>query len=422
MADYAAVKCAAAYDTYTWTGGILRPGQTGDTLEVAVCYQIRNSEAPDNSDWDIGITVMQWYGSNLTNWWQNQPDTRTDVVLPDQLDYPKTAIDQFDDLTPAITYDYATGDIYVVYTNVQEDPHAGTHNTIAWLSYRRYCRQANTISNEQYAQSTTHNGFEPSIDVGLIYNGQPWLAVAYTSQFRQTPGDTDPHTGYHVCVSAIPTSSFPVNYNPPVLPQLWTLLDVRNRNDTNQYYWLDAGQPSLNISDGGGVVAYTQVTGSDDFGPITRVYTASLSGILYNPNYQHQIVLPVDLNPPTGETLDDDMYPSIAFDGGTNNGNPTLSVTFMGQEAQTATLHPFAAHLEMNSSTGALSVLWHDKAASDNPTITGNFNMSDIPFICPGISTAIIPTGTGWYWAAWCDRTEMEPPPEEVSASYGYAG
>ena len=77
------------------------------------------------------------------------------------------------------------------------------------------------------------------------------------------------------------------------------------------------------------------------FGPITRVYTASLSGILYNPNYQHQIELAVDLPTPTGVSGDDNTSLLIAFDGGTNNGNPTLSVTFMGQEAQTATLHPF---------------------------------------------------------------------------------
>ncbi|MFH1676764.1 MAG: hypothetical protein ABIC40_07030, partial [bacterium] len=58
--------------------------------------------------------------------------------------------------------------------------------------------------------------------------------------------------------------------------------------------------------------------------------------------------------------------------------------------------------------------------AAPSAIITGNYNISEIPFINPGVSSAIVAFGSNSYWAAWADRIEMESPPETVWASYGF--
>ncbi|HEX9744130.1 MAG TPA: hypothetical protein VGB30_01775 [bacterium] len=55
------------------------------------------------------------------------------------------------------------------------------------------------------------------------------------------------------------------------------------------------------------------------------------------------------------------------------------------------------------------------------PHITGNYNFSQSPFIDPGVGSAIVPAiGDDTYWAAWCERIEMQPPPVNVWATFGW--
>jgi hypothetical protein len=416
-ADYAAVKCTAAWDPW---GGILRPGTQGVTLEVLVCYQIRNrwlpgTQIPDanNLDWDLGVTAMQWYGDNLTgDWWEHQPNDRYDLFLPDQ------DVLNNDEHNPDIAYNYGNGDVYLTFSDTVIP---SNQSSVEYIKYLWYKRSVNGVSAVKLAQSLDgHNGFTPSIDIGWMNApGTTFVGIAYTSQYQ---GPSPAHNGFHICLTMRPAYT-----TQPVTAAIdWTTtMAVRNPDFSN----LDAGEPSLDIMQDNTVrqtwaIAYTQVVGSDDFGPITRVFVADREGQTQNPVVHTQID-PVDPDPPQNQRpLADGMYPAIAFNSRTEqgSGNATLSLTFIGQESQTADLHPYCAWLVLNPITGAVTMPFRDSAATDDPPITGNFNMSDIPFICPGISTAIIPTGNDFYWAAWCNRTEMEPPPTEVRASYGFAG
>jgi hypothetical protein len=363
---------------------MLYPG-TEITLELLVCYQVRLTES---ADWDIGVTALQWRGANETNYWQNQPNDRWDLVLTDQEA-------QNDDLNPDIAYNHLNGNVYLVWSNVEDDQY---HQRIRYV---RYDRANNTITPEYYAQTVEangHNGHDPSIDVDLVSvpPDRYWVAIAYTSQFEGN------HISYHVCYtgfSAVPLADGDHN----------TTEIVRNHDFWN----LGGGLASIDISPNGNAnhivaIAFEQETGTDGFGPITSIYVKQVQSLIQTSFYQV----------PPGGNYFDGMNPSLAIELQGSLQDPiTASVTFMAQSPQSsATLHPYGRRVQLRPSLSLGPGLDLAPAAA----ITGNYNGSDIPFINPGMSTAIVTLADDSYWAAWCDRTEMEPPPEEVWASWGF--
>ena len=246
----------------------------------------------------------------------------------------------------------------------------------------------------------------------MVYRaGTVWdvIAIAYTSQY-QTDTIAGYHNGFHICLTAWWTGWADANYP--------TFMSLRNPNTS--FNTLSAGLPSLDIAPNtntihNGVVAYTQETGVDGFGFMTSVYMTEISWPVM-PIPVHTPIVPNTNN----LDLADGMYPSIAINQDATN--PTVedaSVTYMAQEPQSNVLHPYAVEMQLYPTRAQQ---WQNIAASDLPVIIGNYNTSDIPFINPGVSTAIVPGGNNSYWAVWCDRTELEPPPQTVWGSWGYAG
>jgi len=397
-ADYRAVACDAAVDVW---GGTLAPGLP--SLELAVCYQVRRIEGQlNNQDWEIGITVVRWLGDDMLQFWNTPPTERVDVVLAD-------TIASHDELNPDIAYDHTTGDIYVVYSDVQQEV------TRVYVKYRRFDRSEHAPGQYEFggeylvqdiAPPLEHNGHNPSIDVGYIdfAGGPTWnvVAVAYTAQFKDPdgPGPDTPHIGYHVCATAWP--AFAQDRDWP------TGFDLMNPN----FRYQDAGLPCVDISpntnaDNVGAVTYTQVVGADGFGPITGVFVVGFLGQV-GPHFQVTANL---------QGLGDAMYPSIAINRQVNQGDPIFaSVTFLGQTPQSDALRPVATRVQIDTQQNGWSG-W----VGLNSVAFGNYNISDIPFLNPCVASAIVTANNNRYWAAWCDRTEMEPPPDQVWACWGYA-
>ena len=400
-ADYRAPACAAIYDAGY---GIVDPLGHQPAVELVVCYQVRNVEGLfNNADWDIGVTALQWIGEDAVNhFWEQEPACRYDIVVDD----PQGDA-QHDEFNPDIAYDHRDGAVYAVYSNVEDNA------SLQRIKYRKYYRVPNNYSAEFYAQTTDHNGHDPSIDTGYIDFTNPqsteyMVAVAYTSQYKiPGPGPgTAPHYGFHVCATSWPSSA---------APRSWpTAYDLMNWD----YAYLDAGLPSLDISpnvlepeyDNVAALVYTQVTGSDGYGPITWTFIVRFMGTL-------SAHVRVNENEELNE-YDDALYPSVAINSQT--GDPVFaSVTHLAQTHQTDTLRPWAARMQINVDPPVPA--WRDWV-DQNALILGNYNISDIPFVDPGVASAIVTNAGNNYWAAWCNRTEMEPPPTAVYATRGVAG
>jgi len=402
-ADYRAVSCDAIYDPFN---EIIDPFPDEDPIiadvELAVCYQVRGVPgSPINGDWEIGITVLQWVdcvdGQGILNFFNVPPTYRYDVVIPDE-----GAADS-DELTPDIAYNHENGDMYLVYSDVQ-----GDQNHV-YVMYRRYDRVLNQISSQFLIQNTDgiygHNGHDPSIDVGLVnFMGGTYntVAVAYTSQFKDPdgPGPLTTHFGYHVCATA--WFAFEDDHDRPTTFDLMhPILAYR-----------DAGTPCIDISPNinqnhMAAIAYTQVIRSDGFGPVTRVFLVPFS---------QQVDPPFQVDDTLQDT-DDGLFPSISINHQTD-ADVWASVTYLAQRPQSGDiLTPYAARVQLNDAF----VEWNNYV-DINCTVNGNFNISDIPFQNPGVSSSIVTDNTGWYWAAWADRTEMEPPPDDIWASWGWTG
>ena len=243
-------------------------------------------------------------------------------------------------------------------------------------------------------------------------SSEPWVVIAYTSQFHAG------HTGYHVCVTA------------------WTVTDLLGDRDRNTLISLqnpnnmyrDAGLPCLDIApdwngDHVAVLSYTQVTGSDGFGPTTDTFVVRFLGNIADLNLHIPVV---DTGDPD---FADTLYSSIAVNMQVSSGTDIYaSLAFMGQDTDvdfTDNWHPRVALMMIRNVQEPLQVgvTWSDWA-DQVPiyTILGNYNLSDIPFQNPGVATAIVTYNGDFYWASWNDRIEMEPPPTEVLASWGDAG
>ena len=394
--DYRAPSCDAIFDD--GYGIVDREWPWNDSIELIVCYQYRNTADP-NSYWHTGVTALQWRDDDAYQFWTKEPTERIDYLLMPQ---------QFPDhgeFNPDIAYNHMNGDAYCVYSELQTD------DNHSWIRYRKYDRVLNVIlPGEWLVQRPDHNGHDPSIDVGLIdFSGIAYnmVGVSYTAQFHDPDGGGDQltHCGYHVCASGWCTS--------------WLDTDRTSFAVMNPAYpYRDAGLTCVDISPNDNYVhfaacTYTQVVGSDGFGPITEIYVVKFFGD-YEDLLTHTWVNPVIDN------LADGLYPSIAINQQAGEDDDIYaSVTYMGQEDQQAILHPVATWVQLDP--GEENVDWSNWVWGTAPTITGNFNVSEIPFINPGISTAIVTQGNNNYWAAWCDRTEMEPPPQEVWAAWGYA-
>jgi hypothetical protein len=119
----------------------------------------------------------------------------------------------------------------------------------------------------------------------------------------------------------------------------------------------------------------------------------------------------------------DSLYPSISINSQTDS-NIYVSLAYMGQDNDFGLSdywHPMVTRMKIYPAT---DIDWTGPAdtSGNYDTIIGNYNLSDIPFQNPGIACAIMTTNDDMFWAAWNDRIEMEPPPTEIWASWGYAG
>jgi hypothetical protein len=413
--DYRNPKCAALWGDYF--------------IELAVCYQIRNSEENDNEDWDIGVTRLLWYDDGQQYYSQFPdlgPALRIDVVLNDPPDQP-----QWDEMNPDIAYDYTNGDIYLVYENSET---AGTpiDPTLVRLKYRRFAR--NQINHrtglwpandgEWFAQThegiNAHNGYTPSIEVGLLdlsLVGVPqddvnYVVIAYTSQLLD-------HLGYHVCVTAWDTSTMNVSRD--------TSIQLRNPDFAGQ----NAGVPCVSITPpinqvNFAAIVFQQIVQTDAYGPVNRIYEVDMTNWnapAFRWNY-------FDVQAAYIANHDDGLYPAIALHEETYVGVGYLitnaSITYLAQTAQQAQLQPYVVRMAIvhpqNSTPPPppwTHLIGYNAPIPIVSPISGNYNIDHIPILDPGASSSVVFGQDAEYWAAWCDRIEMEDPPETVWASYG---
>jgi hypothetical protein len=160
-------------------------------------------------------------------------------------------------------------------------------------------------------------------------------------------------------------------------------------------------------------LVYTQVTGSDGYGPITWTFIVRFMGTLS----AHVLI---DEHPDPPEEYDDALYPCVAINS--QSEVPVFaSVTHLAQTHQSDTLRPWAARIQINDPSPE-NIVWRGWVGlGDYQNLYGNYNISDIPFVDPGVASAIVTNDWNNFWAAWCNRTEMEPPPTAVYATRGRA-
>jgi len=382
--EYRAPACAAIYDPGYQ---IIDKTPFEDGIELVVCYQYRDLSSLDPI-WQIGVTAVQWRDSDVNDFYYKEPTERIDYELP-------IWDNDRGEFNPDIAYNCHNGDCYCVYSELQEDQNC------CYIKYRRYDRATNKIlPGEWRLQNTDHNGHDPSVDVGLVQVGtELWHAVAvtYTSQFHQG------HLGYHICGIGWQTSegdhdrqtNFPI-----INPNFSTLAAGLSCVDVSPYC-----NPT-NFA----TCTYTQVTGSDGFGATTGVFVVNFFGTMADLD-DH---FPVETG---GVNIADGMYSSIAIHDQVTESAPIwASVSYMGQEPESDILHPRATRIRLDDP--AHTILWNDYIDIDS-IIVGNYNISDIPFENPGVSSAININADNTYWAAWADRIEMEPPPEVITAAWG---
>jgi len=107
QADYRNPKCAAL---------VYQDAPEDCFIELAVCYQVRNSGEDDNDDWDIGVTRLQWYDDGQ-QYYSQFPDLGPARRIDEDILNDPSGDNQWDEMNPDIAYDYTNGDIYLVYEN-----------------------------------------------------------------------------------------------------------------------------------------------------------------------------------------------------------------------------------------------------------------------------------------------------------------
>jgi hypothetical protein len=205
----------------------------------------------------------------------------------------------------------------------------------------------------------------------------------------------------------------------------YTVLSLRNPD----HEFSDAGLPSLDIAPNdnaihGAALTYSQVVGADGFGLTTATFVVKFFGDIADIQNHIQIT-----DPGPQPQFADALYSSIAINRQENaTDDITASLAFMAQDngfGISDNWHPRVANMRILDLDPSpfLGVTWSGWADQGLPfTIIGNYNLSDIPFQNPGMSTAIVTLNNDNYWASWNDRIEMEPPPTQVWASWGFAG
>ncbi len=448
--DYRAPECDA----------ICIHGSFGDVVELAVCYQVLGvpqaeinvqlgndffqgggldpkPETNTADDWDIGLTVLRW--ENPAQFPTGAPD-RKDYIIPDD-DYDR----QWPDVTPDLAYDHNTGDLFIFYSDADLEQNKQylkyvffRRDTLLTDELREACWHMNAgWFTDQYnlarwplvvQTDLEHNGYMPSVDIGLMdfyttVNGEDWfwsenhryVVVAYTSQFHSN------HAGYDVVAGGWPITEGQAGQG----YSLRSMQVLRNP----AFASLNAGLASIDVSPNTNArnfaaVVYVQQESVDGYGPVMQVYEADLFGMgsiimgnsdafypIYTPNYA------------------DGLYPAISIHSESGYSGPFhASITYMAQDAESDTLHPAACRLEIQvheqphltpKLTSTHSFAWGPSVFDNTNTITGNYNITQIPFINPGVSTQILSYGAQYYWAAWCERIEMEPPPVVIYGTYG---
>lgn len=384
-------------------------------------------------DWDIGITLLRWHIDDFPD--DEEPE-RYDFLIPDT-----GFLSQYPDTSPDVAYDFETGDLYIVYSKA-ETPLGIEHSYIRYVWGERddsppYWFKSDIIFESTWGDAGhwprmvqtdfDHNGHTPSVEIGLldffvhVEGPQPdhywvedkrWICIAYTSQFDGF------HAGYHVIAGG------------------WNLefagwqdrvfLDLRCPELEN----LNAGLPCIAVTPVASArnfaaVVLSQVAGSDGYGPILRVFEVDLFGI--------GTLVDIDswFEVPSPDNHADCLFPAIALHKTlTSEGPFSTSITYMAQEPEMNLLHPAMISMEIELTIDDYNepylevdrtVIGNAEVLS-NVTITGNYNISQIPFIDPGVSTSLVATLDGEYWAAWSERIEMEPPPEVVEGTYGWIG
>jgi len=371
---------------------------------VIVCYSYRDSSL-GNVAWQIGVTALHWrkYGTeewetDFDEWWTKEPTERFDYTFPN-------SVNTDPEHNPDIAYNYTNGDAYMAFSEFQNN------GNDSYIKYRHYIRSTNEIfPTEFYAQNQNHNGYDPSIDVGHIYVGIPptgntfnMVALTYTSQYQ---GDHwGEHNGYHICATGWDTN--------PAFDDI-DRISFSVRNPDQPFRWLDAGLSCVDVAPNGNdtdfaTCTYTQVTGVDGFGLQTGIFVVNWFGLITDLDEHNPIT--------DTETLTDDaMYSSIAVNAEVG-GESWASVTYMAQRNDALNQdwwHPRYVSVRLDDWETSFNLPVNNM----DQWIDGNYNLSDIPFQNPGISTAIM-SGSGMYWAAWANCIEMEPPPTIITAAYG---
>jgi hypothetical protein len=435
-------------------------------IELAVCYQVRgipdddvdevlgenfhqNPQYPDpdpegwgesNDDWDIGLTILRWTQEEFP---EGQLQ-RIDYLIPDD-----GYLSQWGDFDPDLAYDHFSGDLYIVFSDAQtpggvdrvfvkcvkltrDNVHYPWYlDTTCWVENHGWVSGWPALVQPAPGGIPDHNGHDPSIDIGLLDffiegpPGQPghwledrlWTAVSYTSQFEGG------HCGYHVMAGGWPDGDLSSRF-------FWPLRQSDPGNPA--LYELDSGLSCIDITPNQNdrnfaAVVFVQQEGGDCYGPVMMVYEVDLFGL-------GQVIQPTPgvSNPyyrVTTEDFADGLFPSISLHYGTGTSGPFYaSITYMAQIQESNGLQPGVMRLEIEPVESLYppklrvnhEAAWGPYALDS--VITGNYNISQIPFIEPGMSTAILAFEGDYYWGVWCNRIEMESPPVTVWGTYGYTG
>ncbi len=440
VAEYRSVSCDAilACSEYPFSYDV----------ELVVCYAVRGipkEEVDDllgddfgeggefNTDWDIGLTVLRW---DEENEFPDAEPARTDFLIPDG-DWGGLAESQYPDYDPDVAYDHFSGNLYLVWSSA-ETPYGLDERVLKYVEFTRegdfqlvprweYDYRWDDGWPRDVQTDTSHNGYDASIDIGYLdffhypniwTQNSLWVVVAYTSQFQ---GE---HTGFHVMAGGWQVDHWGDRVFMPVR--------IKENGD---YVKRDAGLPCVDITPNENdrnfaALVFAQDTGIDGYGPVMSVYEADLFGL--------GTILSTETNtdaftvvPCPEEYPGDGLFPAIALHKETGTQGPfRASITFMAQAPQSDELKAAVIRLAITPQvnqfppylTADHEFVWGPEIVPGAlSNISGNYNFSQIPFLDPGISTSVVIEPSGHrYWAAWCERIEMEPPPVNVCGTFGY--
>jgi hypothetical protein len=401
------VKCAAIE---------LIEGIPNPLVYIVIVYESMDTgDTPEN--WDIGVTVLNW---NLNNF-PDGPFNSLDLRRPGG---------PTDERWPDVAIDPDNGKTYIVYSQYESnDP-----GSCVKLTYVKRDISAATVWSQGYTidWASTFNCHTPRIDVGMMErifgpSATKIVGVAYTAQFCDllTP---EPHIGFHVHF---------VGWQPGLVggdvivghagvsriclrnPVGWDLEtgqpaggDYENPGNT---YFLDAGMPQIDIAPSNnawnsGAIVFTQVVGNDNYGPVAHIWSADTMSLWF-----------ASLMSDEDGNWDDGLYPSLAWHYQSQVG----SLTYFRQIPNSDEYHPWVEEVTFAlNGPPVLTLTSGGPIGNPNDFITlGRLNHLQIDFLNPGAASAISSVTfqpyVQNYWAAWCDRMHMEPPPESVIAAWG---